>query len=316
LETLTFTAAQSVVNSSSSLLIQPPALTSGTLSDDDGFLFPGETVSINGGSTTGTFLGYKPLAGLNGRPSDDDAIMLVAQLDVSMPGTDFYLFMFYDPTPAVGTPASAGDFASDVGGFASLLTGLTLSYTFCFLAGTQIATRRGEKMVEEVTRDDVLCTADGGTSPVKWIGRQKVRPRFSGTHVCPVRIRAGALGAGLPKRDLVVTSDHGLILDGYMINASALMNGDTIHFVPTSELGESYTVYHIETENHDVILAEGAPAETFIDYAARRAFDNYAEYVTLYGEECKITEMPHPRISAARMLPAGLKRRLAFRKVA
>ncbi|MEY8842593.1 hypothetical protein AB9K41_26480, partial [Cribrihabitans sp. XS_ASV171] len=69
--------------------------------------------------------------------------------------------------------------------------------------------------------------------------------------------------------------------------------------------------YHVETEDHDVILANGAPAETYVDYIQRRAFDNYAEYLELYDEERTIPEMPLPRISAARLVPGGIRARLA-----
>ncbi|WP_420325652.1 hypothetical protein [Mameliella sp.] len=76
-------------------------------------------------------------------------------------------------------------------------------------------------------------------------------------------------------------------------------------------MDNSYTVYHVETEEHDVILANGAPSETFIDYRDRRAFDNFDEYLDLYGCERIIPEMPAPRISSARLVPQAIKNRLA-----
>jgi len=76
------------------------------------------------------------------------------------------------------------------------------------------------------------------------------------------------------------------------------------------------TYYHVETEDHDVILANGAAAETFVDYVDRQGFDNYADYAALYGEERIITEMPLPRIGTARLVPPSLKARLGARAVA
>ncbi|MEY8838241.1 hypothetical protein AB9K41_04260, partial [Cribrihabitans sp. XS_ASV171] len=73
-----------------------------------------------------------------------------------------------------------------------------------------------------------------------------------------------------------------------------------------------YTVYHVETDNHDLILAEGVPAETFIDYLGRQAFDNYREYVALYGVERSIPEMPRPRISTRRLVPDAIRERLGI----
>ncbi|NKX43989.1 hypothetical protein [Roseicyclus persicicus] len=65
-----------------------------------------------------------------------------------------------------------------------------------------------------------------------------------------------------------------------------------------------------------MIVANGAPAETFIDYVGRQVFDNYAEYVALYGEERIITEAPYPRISTPRLLPSALKARLGIGRAA
>ena len=73
-----------------------------------------------------------------------------------------------------------------------------------------------------------------------------------------------------------------------------------------------FTYFHIETENHDVILANGAPAETFIHYAGRMAFDNCGEYIELYGAERIIPEMDVPRISSRRLLPDAIKERLGI----
>jgi len=147
---------------------------------------------------------------------------------------------------------------------------------------------------------------------VKWIGRQTIATRFGlAERILPVQIKAGALGGGLPRRDLRLTADHALLIDGVLVNAGALVNGVTVTWLQPQSLGATYTVYHVETENHDVILAEGTPAETYIDHVGRQAFDNYAEYVALYGEDRTICEMPYPRVSTARMLPGHLRRRLA-----
>ena len=76
-------------------------------------------------------------------------------------------------------------------------------------------------------------------------------------------------------------------------------------------MGETFTVYHIETEAHDIILANGAASESYIDHASRRVFDNYAEYETRYGDEVEIAERKYPRVTSARQLPAGIRARLA-----
>ena len=183
---------------------------------------------------------------------------------------------------------------------------------FCFAKGTAIATPQGETAVQDLKIGDVVRTASGHDAPVKWLGVQTIRSIFglNNERLQPVRIRAGALGNGIPHTDLTVTADHGMVLDGYVINASALVNHDTIYFVPLAELDDSFTVYHIETEAHDVILANGAPSETFIDAAGRAAFDNHQEYLDLYGAERAIPEMRLPRISSAQLVPQAVKERL------
>jgi len=132
----------------------------------------------------------------------------------------------------------------------------------------------------------------------------------------PVRFAAGALGAGLPHTDLTVTADHGMLVDGVICHAGALVNGMTITRVPLSEMGERYTVYHIETEAHEIILANGTPAETFIDNVSRSVFDNYDEFEALYGDVPEMQELPYPRAMSARQVPAAVLARLAPNKVA
>ncbi len=188
----------------------------------------------------------------------------------------------------------------------------TLGAANCFAAGTMIAAADGETPVEALQIGDLVRTIDGRTAPVKWIGQQMMQLRFWGQRAQPVRIRAGALGGGLPHNDLTVTADHGMIVDGLVINASALINGTSIDWVPLAELPERFTVYHVETQAHDVILANGAPSETYLDLPGRRTFDNYAEYLDLYGAERTIPEMDRPRISARRLLPDAIRARLGI----
>lgn len=184
----------------------------------------------------------------------------------------------------------------------------------CFFAGTLVATPAGERRVERLSIGDRILTANGRTVPVKWLGRQTVSARFSpAERLMPVRIASGALGGGLPHSDLTITADHAMLVDGILCQADAMVNGTTIVRVPLSEFGETYTVYHVETEDHEVIFANGATSETFIDTVSRRAFDNYAEFEALYGAAPPETkELPYPRAMNARQLPAHIKRLLGI----
>ncbi|GGF54296.1 Hint domain-containing protein [Mameliella alba] len=215
-------------------------------------------------------------------------------------GTNYYVPLDEDGTTQTTIPTSGSSNAQQDSASAFL----------CFAPGSMIATPDGSRAVETLGIGDTILTQDGRPVPVRWIGRQAVSVATAGARMQPVRLRAGCLGGGLPEQDLTVTADHGMVIDGLVVNASALVNGSTIDWLPASELPEQLTFYHVETEAHDVILANGAPSETFIDYRDRQSFDNYDEYLDLYGCERIIPEMPRPRISSRRQLPAAIRERL------
>lgn len=182
----------------------------------------------------------------------------------------------------------------------------------CFAAGTAIACLEGSRPVEALSIGDLVLTASGEARPVRWIGRQAIRPFFADRlRSDPIRIQAGALGENLPQRDLFVSPDHALFLDGLLVQAGALVNGSTIRQVAA---GARFTYFHVELEDHALILAEGVPAESFVDNVTRSRFDNHAEYVALYGEMPSPTgEFDAPRVKSHRQLPAAIRNRLAQR---
>lgn len=251
---------------------------------------------INGSTGFGNQVDF--IAGVG--PSIDLAFVALTDAGdpiLSGPGPSGTLSILYSNDPSLGPTVD-------------LASGPTI-FLYCFASDTRIATDRGDMAVQSLVIGDTVTTAEGRCVPVKWIGRQTISTRFGpAERLMPVRVRAGALGDGLPLRDLTLTADHALLIDGLLVNAGALVNGSSIAYVPLSEMGETYTVYHVETENHDIILAEGAPSETFIDYRDRRAFDNFQEYLELYSAERIIPEMNRPRISSRRMLPDAIKERL------
>ena len=174
----------------------------------------------------------------------------------------------------------------------------------CFTAGTMISTPNGARAVETLVAGDVILNSEGRVSTVKWLGAQDVNTRFTDPKkVNPICITAGALGNGLPLRDLKVSGDHAIAIEGVLYNASTLVNGTTIYQVAQMPLN-GFTYYHVETDAHELLLAEGVSAETFIDYAGRDSFEN--------GDEVtgQVAEMALPRISSARMVPSELQTRL------
>lgn len=204
---------------------------------------------------------------------------------------------------------SARIVVSDEVGNRTAGVGGEIGAVICFMADTLIATPEGPAAVETLSIGDLVLTAEGRAEPVRWVGRQTVSTVFADPlRVLPIRVRAGALGGNLPLRDLLVSPDHALMLDGVLVQAGALLNGTTISreaAVPTV-----FTYYHVELADHSLLLAEGVPAETFVDNAERMAFDNWAEHAALYGTGTPLAEMDVPRAKSARQLPSALRRRL------
>jgi hypothetical protein len=131
----------------------------------------------------------------------------------------------------------------------------------------------------------VVTVREGGpaTRQVVWTGR---RATDIGHHphpakVRPVRILAGAFGNGLPERDLRVSPNHALYIDGALFEAISLVNGMTIIQETQTRF---VTYYHIELDEHDILLAEGLAAESFIDTGNRDMFENSEGAVQLFPD--------------------------------
>lgn len=182
----------------------------------------------------------------------------------------------------------------------------------CFLEGTLILTPNGEVPIETLSPGDLIITADGQAAPVRWIGRQKVSARFADAlQAFPVRISAGALGENVPLRDLYVSPCHAVFVDGVLLAARALVNGSSV--VRITDVPPVFTYYHIELDRHDLVIADGAPAESFVDCVDRMIFDNWAERRAAGLPDAPIEEMPYPRAKGRRQVPMAIRRQLAER---
>ncbi len=176
----------------------------------------------------------------------------------------------------------------------------------CYYPGTMIATPAGERAIETLAIGDLVLTADGRSLAVRWIGRNTVSTRFADPlRVLPIRIRAGALAENRPARDLLVSPDHAILVEDILVQAGALVNGTSIR--RERAVPETFTYYHIECAEHALVLAEGTPAETFVDNIDRMGFDNWAEHEALYGGAPSIVEMPYPRAQSHRQVPPRVR---------
>jgi hypothetical protein len=159
----------------------------------------------------------------------------------------------------------------------------------CFAAGTRIAAERGEAAIETLREADRVRTLGGALVPVVWIGHRRVdcrqhpRPRS----VWPVRVAAGAFGAGRPTRALYLSPDHALWFGperaagrGVLIPVKYLIDDAMIAQVPVDEV----TYYHLELPRHDVLLAEGVAAESYLDAGDRGSFANGGGSIALHPD--------------------------------
>ncbi len=173
----------------------------------------------------------------------------------------------------------------------------------CYASGTLIRTNRGEAPVEILAIGDTIVTAAGQHRPIKWLGRRSYAGRFllANPGVQPIRFRADSLGAGLPRRDLLVYPDHAMALDGLLIPARCLVNGVTV----VRERGLRRVEYfHVELDSHDLLLAEGAPSESFMDDGSRDMFRNAAEFAALYPDAPRPDGFCAPRVESGYQLEA------------
>ena len=164
----------------------------------------------------------------------------------------------------------------------------------CYATGTRILTAGGERPIESLLPGDLVATLSGNDiieRKIIWIGRRHIdltvhpRPHT----VAPIRILRDAIADGVPHADLLVSPDHGVLLDGKLICARRLVNSTTIR----QETGlESVTYFHIELDVHAILLAEGAPAESYLDTGNRGFFTNSGAPIQLYPDLTDETAYP------------------------
>ncbi len=175
------------------------------------------------------------------------------------------------------------DFVGDAGDPFHLTPdgGTGIVITPCFLAGTLIRTDCGDVPVENLKIGDCVLNHLGQARPVKWLGRRAYRQPFASTNndIIPILICKNALGPNRPSRDLYVSPLHAMFIDDVLVPAGLLVNGASIRRCP--DMAEIRYI-HIELASHDVIFAENAATETFIDCDSRDIFQNAAEFAQLY----------------------------------
>jgi hypothetical protein len=289
--------------------------TNGSLVDlnvtyDANVMNPDGSFTITGAS--GTYAPYIPFRGLDaGRYTiagvlaggslhgNDNEIFIGSQPYVTGNGIAFTL----DGAGAVdfySAPTSAGIEYHEVTSFYPTTNNtaatLVTESPVCYCGGTLLRTVSGDVPVEELAIGDLLATLSGVHRPIKWIGRRRYLGRFANKnpHLLPICFKAGSLADSVPVRDLWVSPNHAMFIDGVLVPAELLVNGVSVLKI---ERVDTIAYYHVELDTHDVLLAEGAPSESYVDDNNRGFFQNCHHYYTLYSG----AEEPEPVYCAPRL---------------
>ena len=142
----------------------------------------------------------------------------------------------------------------------------------CFLPDTLIQTPAGQIKVQDLQVGDAITTFGGTHRPATWIGTGAVlATRGKRGPATPVIVRKGALAPNVPTQDLRVTKGHSFLFDNVLIPVEFLVNHRSIAW---DDRAQEVTVYHVELDTHNILLANGAPAESYRDDGNRWLFRN------------------------------------------
>ena len=193
----------------------------------------------------------------------------------------------------------------------------------CFTRGTLIATPKGHVAIETLAEGDLVMTRDRGAQPIRWIGSAELDAQalHANPKMQPIRIRAGALGQGLPTQDLLVSPQHRVLLrsriaakmfgaDEVLVAAKQLLQIDGIDIADDVAEAE---YFHFLFDRHEVVNSNGAATESlFTGPEALKAVDRQArqEIFSLFPQLRSADFVATP----ARPIPAGRRsRKLAVR---
>ena len=166
----------------------------------------------------------------------------------------------------------------------------------CFTPGSLIATPKGERLVEELVEGDRVITRDNGIQTIRWVGQKGLNGAalHDAPHMQPILIKAGALGNGLPERDMLVSPNHRVLVASektslyfeereVLVAAKHMIDGKGVMQVEAS----ATTYIHFMFDRHEVVLSDGAWTESFQpgDYSLKGlANEQRAEIFELFPE--------------------------------
>ncbi len=184
-----------------------------------------------------------------------------------------------DDTFGTFTVASGVGYSLSSGSF-TLPSGKTVTYLSfengtgfpCFTRDTLIQAEHGATSVQALAVGDRVPTVGNGVQPIRWIGRRTFQAAdlHSNPKRFPVRIMAGALGAGLPARDLLVSRQHRMLVCSRIAlrmfgQAEVLIPAIKLTALPGVYVDEGVAAveyYHLLFDRHEIIHAENTPTES------------------------------------------------------
>ncbi|MEY1554660.1 Hint domain-containing protein [Yoonia sp. R2331] len=156
--------------------------------------------------------------------------------------------------------------------FDSAMTAETMQTSL--LGGTMIDTPDGARLIDDLVVGDLVNTLDAGPQPLVAVHSQTFAglPYRTDRRLWPVRVEAGALGFGLPQRDLWISQGqqmlyrhirvrHVLGADAVLVQARSL--AATLDSVRVDGDLKAITGYHLVFETPQVIFAEGAATSSY-----------------------------------------------------
>jgi hypothetical protein len=155
----------------------------------------------------------------------------------------------------------------------------------CFGMGTMIDTVSGPCPVETLRPGDLVLTRDGGPQPLRWQGGSHVTAQGLGErpNLRPILIRAGALGAGSPNRDLVVSPQHRVLVrsriahrlfkDGEILVAARHLIG--LPGIEVTVPAGGITYFHLLFDRHEIVMSDGAWSESL--FAGPQALNSVSD---------------------------------------
>lgn len=182
------------------------------------------------------------------------------------------------------------------------------AFITCFVAGTMIATKQGLVNIADLSVGDRVCTMDHGFQAVRWIGAQRVHAvgRFA-----PINIAVGALGQGLPTRELRLSPQHRILVRSkiaqrifgvseVLLPAKKMLGMPGISVVRDAKY---VTYWHVLFDQHEIVFSEGAATESFfVGPIAISSLGNEArsEILALFPEFAQRSKLPSPARKIAR----------------